>query len=350
MTRKEPGAAIPAGEAGVPVRRWQRVQWHQPASSSGASTSKRTAPHTHPPVSMACTVRHPSAAVANGSELRRGSRRARPRRPIRRVLQRPARRRGQAGCLTWTNPAWTNTLGWSAEELDGLRYAELLHPATARTPRRSSAQLHGLPPGTTELIEARVRTRDGDYRHVLFSISIPRDEATVYLCGRDVSDERRAIAELGTMHARYRGVVANLPGAIVALFDAELRLMLVDGPQLERRGLSADLFTGRRLPRLLAAGGVSELQVHFDAVLTGEPRAFDYRSLDGRIEYVVHLLPIAADDSDVAGMALMIDVTARARRPPARSRGAPASSSAPTRSSRRSPTPRRTTCSPRCAA
>ena len=216
----------------------------------------------------------------------------------------------ERGCLSWTNPAWTDVLGWTAAELEGLRYAELLHPGDREEAATLEARLHGLPPGTTEVIEARVRARDDRYHHVLFSISIPPGEAMVYLCGRDVSDERRAITELATMHARYRGVVANLPGAIVALFDRDLRLMLVDGPQLERRGLSADLFIGRRLPRLLAAGGVTELQVHFDAVLAGEPRAFDYSTLDGRIEYVVHLLPITAGDSDVAGMALMIDVTA----------------------------------------
>jgi PAS domain S-box-containing protein len=214
------------------------------------------------------------------------------------------------GCLTWTNPAWTKALGWPAEELEGRRYAELLHPDDRDDAARLERRLHGMPPGTTEEIEARLRTRDGDHRRVRFTISIPPDETIVYLCGRDVSDERRAVAELATMHARYRGVVANLPGAIVALFDAELRLKLVDGQQLERRGLSAELFTGRRLPHLLAAGGVTELQVHFDAVLAGEARSFDYRSLDGRVEYRVHLLPIAAGDSDVAGMALMIDVTA----------------------------------------
>ena len=214
------------------------------------------------------------------------------------------------GCLTWTNPAWGRALGWSAEQLEGRRYAGLLHPDDRERAAMFEERLHGLPPGTAEEIELRVRAQDDGYRRIRFTVSIPPDEAAVYLCGRDVSDERRASAELATTNARYRGVVANLPGAIVALFDADLRLMLVDGPQLERRGLSADAFIGRRMPRLLAAGGATDLQEHFDAVLTGEARSFDYRSLDGRIEYRVHLLPIAEADSDAAGMGLMIDVTA----------------------------------------
>jgi hypothetical protein len=39
------------GDAAVPVRRWQRVQWQYEAFTSGALTSKRTRPHPQPPVS-----------------------------------------------------------------------------------------------------------------------------------------------------------------------------------------------------------------------------------------------------------------------------------------------------------
>ena len=49
--RSDPGAIRACTEAGVPVRRWQRVQWHQLAETSEASISKRTAPHMQPPVS-----------------------------------------------------------------------------------------------------------------------------------------------------------------------------------------------------------------------------------------------------------------------------------------------------------
>ncbi len=31
VSRKLPGATAPLGDAGVPVRCWQREQWHQPA-------------------------------------------------------------------------------------------------------------------------------------------------------------------------------------------------------------------------------------------------------------------------------------------------------------------------------
>ena len=52
VSRKLPGATAPLGDAGVPVRCWQREQWHQPAPVSGSVTSNWTAPQAHRPVSM----------------------------------------------------------------------------------------------------------------------------------------------------------------------------------------------------------------------------------------------------------------------------------------------------------
>ena len=216
------------------------------------------------------------------------------------------------GRLTWTNPAWQHTLGWSPEELAGRPYSELLHPGDRAGAAALERRLHKAA-GSAEETELRVRARDGKHHWIRFSISVPRDEAAVYLCGRDVTAERRALSELATTNARYRGVVANLPGAIVALFDADLRLTLVDGLQLERRGFSPDAFLGRRLSSLLAAGGVKDLLTHFDAVLEGTPRSFDYASIDGSTEYRVHLLPLDVPGGEVAGMGLMIDVTAERR-------------------------------------
>ena len=46
----EPGAGAAGAEADVPVRFWQRLQWHQPALANGAEISKETVPHRHDPV------------------------------------------------------------------------------------------------------------------------------------------------------------------------------------------------------------------------------------------------------------------------------------------------------------
>jgi hypothetical protein len=54
--RTDPGFARACGDADEPVRRWQRVQWHQLADTSGSVTSKRTPPQLQPPVSVMSEV------------------------------------------------------------------------------------------------------------------------------------------------------------------------------------------------------------------------------------------------------------------------------------------------------
>ena len=53
-----------------------------------------------------------------------------------------------------------------------------------------------------------------------------------------------ALRELELSRARYRALVANLPNVIVALFNTDEQLLVMEGGQLARRGLRA-----RRLRR-----------------------------------------------------------------------------------------------------
>src|SRR5207237_914503 len=55
-TRSEPGTSRPCSDPDVPVRRWQRVQWHHPAEMSGSAISNRTPPQRQPPVSGRSTT------------------------------------------------------------------------------------------------------------------------------------------------------------------------------------------------------------------------------------------------------------------------------------------------------
>ena len=50
VMRKLPGATAAPADACTPVRRWQRVQWHQEEETNGSVTSKRTPPQVQCPV------------------------------------------------------------------------------------------------------------------------------------------------------------------------------------------------------------------------------------------------------------------------------------------------------------
>ena len=99
---RDPGFARACGDADEPVRRWQRVQWHQLAETSGSVTSKRTPPQLQPPVSgrsgIGCKSRAPldrGSADRRVEQLDRMRRRKRPPRAAQR------RRRPGAGSRGW---------------------------------------------------------------------------------------------------------------------------------------------------------------------------------------------------------------------------------------------------------
>ena len=51
VIRTAASSAIALKDCPWPLRIWQRLQWQMPASTKGALTSKRTAPHMQPPLS-----------------------------------------------------------------------------------------------------------------------------------------------------------------------------------------------------------------------------------------------------------------------------------------------------------
>ena len=64
---------------------------------------------------------------------------------------------------------------------------------------------------------------------------------------RDVGERNRTLLALELSHARYHAVVANLPSVIVALYDTDERLLLMEGGHMAQRGLRSEEFVGRTL-------------------------------------------------------------------------------------------------------
>ena len=252
------------------------------------------------------------------------------------------------GRLVWTNPAWERLLGWRPAELDGVRYLELVHPDDRERAHGAEQALAG-GAGEWPEIEVRVRDRDGRHRWVLFNAVFAPEEQLVYLSGKDVTARNEAVAERTVAHTRYRALVANLPDAVVTLFDPELRIVVTEGGQLTRRGLDPGDFRGRRLSETLPAGHYARMAPRYEAALAGEPQAFDLDTPDGQVTYRVQAVPLHDEHGRlIGGMSVSRDVTERAPARGGAGRRAPRSSSAPTPSSPSSPTSPRTTSPSRC--
>ena len=86
------------------------------------------------------------------------------------------------------NPAWTETLGHSREELLGRPFIDLVHPDDVDA---TLAELERLKDGHRTLrFENRYRTADGGYRTLLWNARPFPEDGVIYAIARDITDER----------------------------------------------------------------------------------------------------------------------------------------------------------------
>jgi PAS domain S-box-containing protein len=213
------------------------------------------------------------------------------------------------GRLAWTNPAWQRVLGWTATELVGRSYAELIHPEDREQAAAAATALAGGEPSWPDT-DVRVRARDGSYRSMLFNAVYVPGEQQVFISGKDVSERTRAAAESSVLAARYRALVANLPNVVVLLFDTNLRILVTEGWQLARRGLDSSMYEGRPMAETMPASQYEKLEPRCRAALAGEPQMFDIETPDKQVVYAVQAVPLYDDDGRLlGGIAVSRDVT-----------------------------------------
>jgi PAS domain S-box-containing protein len=103
------------------------------------------------------------------------------------------------GYFTRVNPAFEQTLGWSAEELLRQPFLDLAHPDDRE---RTAAELASLGRGgRTISFENRLRRPDGTYRWLQWTGIADVDHAAIYAVARDVTGAKEAEAELRTLLA-----------------------------------------------------------------------------------------------------------------------------------------------------
>jgi len=99
---------------------------------------------------------------------------------------------GLDGTYLSINPAWTATLGWSEADLLGQSSQWLLHPDDRE---RTRAEHDHLAKGQKTLrFENRLRAKDGSYHWISWKAA--PDSGRIYSMGRDITEHKRAEAEL----------------------------------------------------------------------------------------------------------------------------------------------------------
>jgi PAS domain S-box-containing protein len=126
---------------------------------------------------------------------------------------------------------------------------------------------------------------------------------------RDVSERDATLRELELSRARYQAVVENLPNVIVALFDTDEQLLVMEGGQLARRNLRRTEFEGRSLADAIDPSAHATIAPALRAALAGAEQEFELQASE--LWYRIHIAPLRGEGGRVMGaVALARDVTA----------------------------------------
>lgn len=134
------------------------------------------------------------------------------------------------GYFLQVSPAWTETLGYSLEELTAQPYIQFVHPDDQA---KTLAEAQKLDQGIeTIAFENRYRCRDGSYRWILWSVAPFLEQKTLYCVARDVTERKHTEAQRERLLAREQAAreaaeAANrVKDEFLAVLSHELRTPL----------------------------------------------------------------------------------------------------------------------------
>jgi PAS domain S-box-containing protein len=212
------------------------------------------------------------------------------------------------GRITFSNRGATTIFGWEPHELLGQPFTILVPE-----PYRDIWAAHldtFLATGLTDLLgrplELTGARRNGEVFPMEASLGWwergDRRAFTGIL--RDVSERDATLRELELSRARYQAVVANLPNVIVALFDTDEQLLVMEGGQLARLNRRR----GRSLADAIDPSAHATIGPALRAALAGHEQEFEIEARD--LWYRIHIAPLRGEGGVMGAVALARDVTA----------------------------------------
>ncbi|HWH95997.1 MAG TPA: diguanylate cyclase [Baekduia sp.] len=133
---------------------------------------------------------------------------------------------------------------------------------------------------------------------------LTKEELSVHSLGRSLRyalaqrEDRRA---LRAGEQRLRLMLRNLPGTVVALYDATLRIVSIDGWEDDPQGRTEQSVRGMPASDFLAADAFARLEPVLRAALSGEPSTLQHVSSDGRT-FQLDIAPFRGEGEQITGV------------------------------------------------
>lgn len=165
------------------------------------------------------------------------------------------------GMMSAVNPAWTQVLGWSENELLTRGYATFMHPDDAAPTLAAIKRMAETRQPTR--FENRIATHDGAWKPIEWTVAPEPDGANFVAVGRDLSEAKAREAELMSAQEALRQsqkmeAVGQLTGGIAHDFNNMLTGVL-GGLDLIKRNI--------------ATGKMDRVEKYIDAASTSAQRA-----------------------------------------------------------------------------
>ncbi|MFM7149215.1 MAG: PAS domain S-box protein [Gemmataceae bacterium] len=170
------------------------------------------------------------------------------------------------GYLTRVNPAWTKTLGWTAEELTNRPYIDFVHPDDLAATLKEAELLAS---GTHETIgfENRYRCRDGSYRWLAWRVVVPAGSHQLVASARDITERKLVETRLQESEERFRAFMDNNP-AIAWAKDEQGRLVYMNKAVERAFRIPVEDLLGKTLFQIMPEDVARPLWEHDQTVLT----------------------------------------------------------------------------------
>ncbi|MFC4254975.1 PAS domain S-box protein [Altererythrobacter xixiisoli] len=146
------------------------------------------------------------------------------------------------GMMSAVSPAWTQVLGWTEGELLTRGYATFMHPEDMAPTLAAIAGMSDS--GEPARFENRIATRDGQWKHIEWTVAPEPDGKNFVAVGRDLSEARARAAELEVAQEALRQsqkmeAIGQLTGGVAHDFN-NLLMAITSSLALLGKRLPAD--------------------------------------------------------------------------------------------------------------